>query len=293
MRIELENVAKRFERVVALDGVTGSIPAGARVALIGPNGSGKSTLIRIIMGLLAHDGRVTLDGQDSVRARAAIAPRLAYVPQIAPQTNAPVGEFVRAMCLVRGLDGARVTAIAARLELDLASVLRRPFRSLSGGTRQKVLLALALACSASLYILDEPTASLDAHARQGFFALYEELAADATLILCSHRLEELHRLVDHVILLADGRVAYQGPIEGFLAASGAAVVACRVEETADLAWLRANGFALGARGWWMRTVAQTEKLTVVPAALTALNGTLRDISVREVDDVQLETGGEA
>jgi len=287
MRVDLTSVGKRFERVVALRGVTASIPSGARVALIGPNGSGKSTLTRVIMGLLGHDGAVRLDGKDPFRERAAIAGRLAYVPQIAPQTSAPVGELVRALCAVRGLMPARVDAIAARLELDLAAIRRRPFRGLSGGTRQKVLLALALACDASLYILDEPTASLDARARQGFFALYEELAGAATLILCSHRLEEIRRLVDHVIQLEDGQIVYQGSVERFLAASGAAVVECRVAEHADLGWLRANGFALGARGWWVRTVGQTDKLALVPAALAALDGTLRDITVRDLDQVEL------
>ncbi len=287
MRVDLTSVGKRFERVVALRGVTASIPSGARVALIGPNGSGKSTLTRVIMGLLGHDGAVRLDGKDPFRERAAIAGRLAYVPQIAPQTSAPVGELVRALCAVRGLMPARVDAIAARLELDLAAIRRRPFRGLSGGTRQKVLLALALACDASLYILDEPTASLDARARQGFFALYEELAGAATLILCSHRLEEIRRLVDHVIQLEDGQIVYQGSVERFLAASGAAVVECRVADHADLGWLRANGFALGARGWWVRTVGQTDKLALVPAALAALDGTLRDITVRDLDQVEL------
>ncbi len=287
MRVDLTSVGKRFERVVALRGVTASIPSGARVALIGPNGSGKSTLTRVIMGLLGHDGAVRLDGKDPFRERAAIAGRLAYVPQIAPQTSAPVGELVRALCAVRGLMPARVDAIAARLELDLAAIRRRPFRGLSGGTRQKVLLALALATGASLYILDEPTASLDARARQGFFALYEELAGAATLILCSHRLEEIRRLVDHVIQLEDGQIVYQGSVERFLAASGAAVVECRVADHADLGWLRANGFALGARGWWVRTVGQTDKLALVPAALAALDGTLRDITVRDLDQVEL------
>jgi ABC-2 type transport system ATP-binding protein len=291
MRVELRGVGKRFDRVVALRDVTATIPAGARVALIGPNGSGKTTLTRIIMGLLGYEGEARVDGKEPVRDRAAIARRLAYVPQIAPQTSAPVGELVRAVCGARAIDVAKVGRIAARMDLELPAVARRPFRGLSGGTRQKVLLALALASDASLLILDEPTASLDVRARQSFFALFEELAGAATLLLCSHRLEEIRRLVDRVLVLEDGRATYEGPADRLLAAGGGAVLECRVDESADPAWLAAHGFTSAARGWWVKTVGPAEKLKLVPAAMAALNGKLRDLNVREAEHVDLEELG--
>src|SRR5262249_7016108 len=171
VRVELERVGKRFGRVAALAEVTATIPAGARVALVGPNGSGKSTLVRVIMGLLAHEGAVWLDGRPP---RASAARALAYVPQVAPLAAAPVEELVRAVAAVRDLPVRRMVQTAARFEVDLRDIWRRPFRALSGGTRHKILLALALAADARLYILDEPTASLDARARAAFYAAYRE-----------------------------------------------------------------------------------------------------------------------
>jgi ABC-type multidrug transport system ATPase subunit len=130
---------------------------------------------------------------------------------------ASVGELVGSIAAVRGLPVSRIAARAARLDLDLDAVAKKPFRSLSGGMRQKVLLALALAVDASLYVLDEPTASLDARARAAFLGLYESLAPEATLILCSHRLEEIRHLVDHVVALDEGKVAFAGSPDAFLA----------------------------------------------------------------------------
>jgi len=219
VQVELSGVSKRFGAVRALDGVTVTLPDGARVALIGPNGSGKSTLIRVVMGLVACDGEVRLDGQPVAPDRRPGRERLAYVPQFPPQAAATVGDLVSAVARVRRLARAPITR--AFPDLDWGSLRRRPFRALSGGTRQKVLLALAFAADPTLLILDEPAASLDAPARLRFLELCAALRPDATLLCCSHRLEEIRHLVDRVLLLEEGRVAWEGPAERFGAERGA------------------------------------------------------------------------
>lgn len=210
MRIELQNLRKRFGRVEALCGVTATLAAGQRVALIGPNGSGKSTLIRAVLGLIECEGEVLLDGRSPFDDRLAVAKRLGYVPQTPPQLSAPVSELVRTICLTRDLASARVFDFAARFQLDLEAISRRPFRNLSGGMKQKLLIALAFAGGPSLLVLDEPTASLDARARDCFFDLVSGLSPETTVLLCSHRLEELERLATHVWALEEGRLAWQG-----------------------------------------------------------------------------------
>jgi ABC-2 type transport system ATP-binding protein len=85
-------------------------------------------------------------------------------------------------------------------------------RALSGGTRQKLLIALALAGPMALLVLDEPTASLDAEAREAFFRLCQARVGDATLLLSSHRLDEVRRLVDRVIALEGGRIVLDVPV---------------------------------------------------------------------------------
>jgi ABC-2 type transport system ATP-binding protein len=284
MRLELDGVARSFGEVRALAGVTATIPAGRRLALIGPNGSGKSTLIRAVLGLCAHDGEVRVDGR---RARPTeLARRLAYVPQVAPQSAAPVGDLLAVVSAVRGLPLASIEASAARFQLPLGPLLGRPLRALSGGTKQKLLLAIAFAAPAELVVLDEPTASLDARARAAFFARVAELPAEATLILCSHRLEEIHHLVDHVLALEEGRVVHDGPADAVLAARSASVVSCLVD-AGDDGWLKEHGFARGAGDWWARTVTRGEKLRLLPEAIATLGGRLRDVHVRELDHLEM------
>jgi len=218
MRIELRGTRKRFGKVEALRGIDLSIPSGRRVALVGPNGSGKSTLIRALLGLIECEGEVRIDGPDAYESRVELARRLAYVPQVAPALGASVNELVHVVCLTRGLAPADVAAMATRLAIDLRSIARRPFRALSGGTKQKLLLAIAFAARPSLLVMDEPTASLDEDARRRFLELCTELPPITTLILCSHRLEEVSHLTDHVVALEEGQVRYDGPIAGYRAA---------------------------------------------------------------------------
>lgn len=211
MRVELENVEKRFGQTHALRGVSTVIPEGRRLALVGPNGSGKSTLIRALLGLIDCGGRVLLDGKSPFEDRVAVTRRLAYVSQFAPQLGAPVNELLRAICTTRQLPRERIDEVVRRLELDPADIGPRSFRTLSGGMRQKLLIAIALAARPSLLVLDEPTASLDPRARARFFELFGELVGpEVTVILCSHRLEELEQLADHVLVLEEGRVAFDG-----------------------------------------------------------------------------------
>jgi len=228
MRIELRQVAKRFGRTRVLKGIDLVIPPGRRVALVGPNGSGKSTLLRAVIGLLDCTGQVLLDGRSPYENRVEVVRQLAYVPQVAPQLSATVAEVLGLVTLTRGLEPSAIADAARELELDVAEVKRRPFRNLSGGMKQKLLIAIALAARPSLLLMDEPTASLDARARDRLFALCEPgagvLPGGATLLLCSHRLEELRQLVDHVVALEDGKVAFDGPARGFFGAPALSVI---------------------------------------------------------------------
>jgi ABC-type multidrug transport system ATPase subunit len=216
MHIEITHAHKTFDGVMALDDVTLGVEAGERVALTGPNGSGKSTLVRALMGLVPCAG-IRIDGRDAFTARAVLARDLAYVPQIAPNLTAPVDEVVAAIAALRGIARDDVAAVADALALPLAEVGARPVRALSGGMKQKLLIALALASPASLVVLDEPTASLDRASREAFFALIEARAPHATLVLGTHRTDEIRRLADRVITLETGRVVSDEPASQWLA----------------------------------------------------------------------------
>lgn len=287
MRIEIQDLSKRFGAAQALRDVSFQVPAGRRVALIGPNGSGKSTLNRILMGLLDYEGDVRLDGRSPREERMETARAMAYVPQIAPRLAAPVGELLAAVGRVRGIERSAFARLAADLGLDLAAVERRPFSGLSGGMRQKLLIALALASRASLLILDEPTGSLDAASRECFFARLGEAAEEATVLLCSHRLDELRHQVEHVLVLEEGRLRYDGPADAFLAATARTRVEVRVVNGEAGHWLESRGFRPGAGGWWSRTVDLEQKRALV-GELGSLGSGLADLVVRDLESVEDE-----
>ena len=286
MQIEIRNLRKHYGPVEALRGVDLEIAAGQRVALVGPNGSGKSTLNRVLLGLLRYEGTVRIGGADAFAERRELAAHTAYVPQIAPALPAPVGDWVRLVAGLRQLDPAALEKTAARVGLDLASLGSRPFRGLSGGMRQKLLIALALAAPASLVVLDEPTGSLDAPSRERVLALVDGLPRTTTVLLCSHRLSEIRALVDEVVVLGDGVVTRHGPVRHFL--DEALVSLLEVLATREAApWLGARGFRPAAGGWWTRPVTREEKLALLAEMPKALGGMLQDTNVREAEALTL------
>ena len=282
MQIEVRKLRKRFGRVKALRGLDFDLAAGQRVAIVGPNGSGKSTLNRVLLGLLAYQGTVRIGGQDAFEDRAQIARHIAYVPQLAPPLAVPVGEWVTAVTRLRGLAAEAIPDLAACLGLRLDALAARPFRALSGGTRQKVLVAMALAAEPGLLILDEPTGSLDPESRARVLELVDELPRTTTVVLCSHRLSEIRQLVGEVIALAEGAIASRGPVHSYLDATLHSVIEVAAEAGAA-AWLDARGFRRGAGGWWVRTVARAEKIALLGELPETLGADLRDVCVRDAE----------
>jgi ABC-2 type transport system ATP-binding protein len=205
--ITVAGVKKAFGPVVALDGVTLEIRAGERVAFVGTNGSGKTTLLRALLGLVRVEGRVSILGADVAREPEVALRSVAYVPQIAPPIDAPLGEVVRAHASLRGIGEDATYARAERLGLDARGSRAKRFRDLSGGMKQKILAAMALATEAPILICDEPTANLDEEARDAFFAQLAERPKTDVVVMCSHRIDEVRRAVGRVIEMRDGRVA--------------------------------------------------------------------------------------
>ncbi|HEY0839306.1 MAG TPA: AAA family ATPase, partial [Vulgatibacter sp.] len=204
-----------------------------------------------------------------------------------PQLAAPVGELVDTVALTRGMDPSGIAAVARRLSLDVGAIRGKRFRDLSGGMKQKLLLALAFASNATLLILDEPTASLDAHARDRFFELISELPEGVTVLLCSHRLEEMRHLADHVLALDEGAVAYDGVASAYLGASAFATLEVCVEDPAHASALREMGFRRGAGDWWLRTVSRREKLQALASVNDRLREGLVDLVVRDLEAIAM------
>ncbi len=224
--IKFHNVVKNFRRARVLDGITLEIELGERVALIGSNGAGKTTLIRCLLGEYTHDGTVTIDGLDPRGNRTAVLGTIGFVPQLPPPLKMPVGlliDFSAALC---GTDPQRIHGVASRLGLELEGILSRQFVRLSGGMKQKLLIAIALGRDARVLVMDEPAANLDPEARKIFFDLLAERQNDATMLISSHRLDEVSSLVNRVIEMDMGKVVLDDNVADDVSLSG--TLACRI-----------------------------------------------------------------
>jgi ABC-type multidrug transport system ATPase subunit len=204
--IEIDRVSKQYGRVRALHHVSLDIEPGDRIALVGTNGSGKTTLLRALLGLIRVEGHVRIGGVDVAKAPELALRELAYVPQISPPLDAPVGEVLATYGALRGVQTQACLDCAERMGLELEGALRTRFRDLSGGMRQKLLAAMALAVNPRILVCDEPTANLDAAARAAFIEQLERRASDSILIVCSHHEADVKSLVTRVVELRDGVV---------------------------------------------------------------------------------------
>ena len=225
--IHLSGVSKSFKGTRVLDGVDLRIPGGERVALVGANGAGKTTLIRCLLGEYRCEGRVAVGGVEPRAARTRVLGRVGFVPQLPPPLRMPVAGLLGFASAVAGSDPARMHDVAARLGLDAAALGRQPFAKLSGGQKQKLLIAVALGRETDVLVLDEPAANLDPDGRARFFELLAERAPRATMLISSHRLDEVASLVHRVVELERGRVTLDDRIAG--PASLASRLRCRLE----------------------------------------------------------------
>ncbi len=214
--LELRDVTKRFGSKVALRSVSMSVSPGEMVGLVGPNGAGKSTLIRVSLGILTRDsGSVTLMGEDplvSPRARESVGVVFER-PSLPP--SMPVISFLRRAARIKGAsdeDVKRAVELAG-----LKGYEDRPFAHLSAGLKQRAAIAHAIIGSPRLIIADEPTSNLDPVERESVLELLVELKKQgASVLLSSHVLSEVLRVVDRIVVLKSGSVAISGGPEEIL-----------------------------------------------------------------------------
>ena len=224
--IRAEQLTKTFHRTRVLDALGLEIAAGERVALVGANGAGKTTLIRCLLGEYRYEGTIAVGGRDPRAERTEVLRGTGFVPQLPPPLRMPVGALLEFAATVCGGSTAPMEAVAMRLGLDARALWKRPFAKLSGGQKQKLLIAVALGRECALLVLDEPAANLDPPARRAFFELLAERPG-ATMLISSHRIDEVASLVSRVVELDHGRVVLDDRVLG--AAALDAVLRCRVE----------------------------------------------------------------
>jgi ABC-2 type transport system ATP-binding protein len=204
--IHFANVKKKFRRNKVLKGVELTIERGHRVALVGSNGAGKTTLLRCLLGEYNCEGQVTVDGLNPRANRREVLSKVGFVPQLPPPLKMPVGQLIRFAASLCNADPKRMEAVVERLGLEVGQFRHQPFVKLSGGQKQKLLIAIALGRDTELLVLDEPSANLDPEARHIFFHLLAEKQETAAMLISSHRLDEVAALVNRVIEMDQGDV---------------------------------------------------------------------------------------
>jgi ABC-2 type transport system ATP-binding protein len=282
--IRCENLSKSFRRARVLDTVNLDIALGERIALIGSNGAGKTTLIRCLLGEYTHEGKVSIDGRSPRLERTAVLGSIGFVPQLPPPLKMPVGQLIEFSAALSGADPRHIDTIASRLGLDVEPIRSRPFIKLSGGMKQKLLIAIALGRDAKLLIMDEPAANLDPEARKIFFDLLAERQESATMIISSHRIDEVAALVNRVIEMDMGKVVLDDKVADDVSLSGrfACRIAVRRVDAALGKALAAWGFAVDGSGLiWQGEIAGPDRLRFL-GVLSRYVALIGDLNLSEI-----------
>ena len=204
--IQLNNVVKRFRRNEVLKGIDLKVDRGQRVALVGSNGAGKTTLIRCLLGEYNCLGSISVDGLDPRENRQQVLSKIGFVPQLPPPLRMPVGQLVRYAASLCQSDQERMNDVADQLGFDARQFRHQPFVKLSGGQKQKLLIAIALGRDSELLVMDEPAANLDPEARHILFRLLAEKQKNSAMLISSHRLDEVASLVNRVVEMDQGKI---------------------------------------------------------------------------------------
>jgi len=207
MLVSIKGVYKKFLGEYVLNNVSLDINKGDRIAMMGPNGAGKTTLVRAMLGFYHIDrGEIKVNGYDPIKSRVEVLRQVSFIPQMPPPIKLSLEELIDFVHKSSNVSKTEIFKEAERMQLNIKKDLSKQFLKLSGGMKQKLLIAIALAKKSSLLVFDEPTANLDPKAREKFYELLEELDGECTTLFITHRLDEIEKLVNRKVYMDLGEV---------------------------------------------------------------------------------------
>ncbi|MFA6741343.1 MAG: ABC transporter ATP-binding protein [Arcobacteraceae bacterium] len=205
--IEVKNLTKKFSSHISLDNVNIEFKKNEYIALMGPNGAGKTTLIRSILGYYhPNSGEVLINGLNPIKDRVKVLEHISFVPQLPPPIKLSLNELMQYIQASSNVDKELIMHYANEMKLDITANLNKSFFKLSGGMKQKMLIAISLAKKSNIIIYDEPTANLDPKARDDFYRLLEQNEDDKVLLFVTHRLDEIKDIVNRQVYMDLGKI---------------------------------------------------------------------------------------
>ncbi len=295
--IKTERLTKSYESLIAVDHVSFEARPGEVLGFLGPNGAGKTTTMRMIAGFIAPTGgTASICGHDIEREPLAAKAKLGYLPEGAPSYGEmSVQGFLEFIADLRDLTGAarRIRLEQVTERLGLGGVAAQTIDTLSKGFRRRVGIAQAILHDPPVLILDEPTDGLDPNQKHEVRALINEMAAEKTIVVSTHILEEVEAVCTRAIIIARGRIVADDTPQGLAARSRYHnAVSLRLGRPEQLAAARAALVAL-PQVESVETDAQGLRLTALPRAGAALLADVNAITARDgfaLQALELESG---
>jgi len=295
--IKTERLTKRYDTLTAVDGVGFEAHPGEVLGFLGPNGAGKTTTMRMIAGFIApSEGTASICGHDVERAPLAARAALGYLPEGAPSYGEmSVSGFLEFVASLRGLTGAtRRTRLGHVLDrLALGPVAAQTIDTLSKGFRRRVGIAQAILHDPPVLILDEPTDGLDPNQKHEVRALIGEMAAEKTIVVSTHILEEVDAVCTRAIIIANGRIVADDTPQGLNARSRYHnAVTLQFERAAQFAAARAALEALPQVAS-VEGVERELRLTALPTTGAQIFASINELATRSgyaLKGIELESG---
>lgn len=212
--IEIRNLSKRFGPLHAVDDVSFDVSKGEVLGFLGPNGAGKSTTMKMVTGFLEPtSGGVTVCGHDVLRDPIAAQKTIGYLPEGAPlYGDMTPRSFLKFIAEVRGIPKSerksRIDDVVSKVHIE--GVMGQRIETLSKGFKRRVGLAQAILHDPEVLILDEPTDGLDPNQKHDVRQLILEMAKDKCIVLSTHILEEVPAVCTRAIIIAAGKLEFDG-----------------------------------------------------------------------------------
>lgn len=210
--IRLSNTNKAYGKKEVLKDINAEFSENKITAILGPNGSGKTTLIKSILGHVIPDkGKIFINDKNILNTWE-YKSKIGYMPQVAnlPENLTPY-DLIKMVQDIRGQEGHKCKYISL---FDYEDMMDKPFRTLSGGTKQKVTATISLMFDAPILIFDEPTVGLDPVSRLKLKDIIKtEKDKNKTILLTTHIMSEVEELADEILFILEGKLYFHGPVE--------------------------------------------------------------------------------